>query len=108
MSDIVLQITADVFDLPVECPSVSETSTLGAAMNAAVGLGYWSDYPAVVAGMTSVRKAVLPIPRNRDLYARLHDGVYRKMYGRMKPLFKELAGIARDFPEITRDGLDQE
>jgi sugar (pentulose or hexulose) kinase len=47
-----LQITADVFNLTVEVPSVNETGMLGAAMNAAVGLGYYPDYEAAVAGMT--------------------------------------------------------
>ena len=98
-SPIAVQIAADVFDLAVECPSVSETSALGAAMIAAVGLGYYPDYPAAVEGMTSLRATVQPIPRNRDLYARIYNGVYRRQYRQLRPLYKELAGVAADFPE---------
>ena len=98
-SEAAVQITADVFDLPVECPSATETSSLGAAMIAAVGLGYYPDYAAAAAGMTSIRKVVLPNPKNRDLYARLYERVYRRMYTRLKPLYKELSDIARQFPE---------
>jgi sugar (pentulose or hexulose) kinase len=94
-----VQIAADVFDLTVECPSVSETSALGAAMIAAVGLGYYPDYPAAVAGMTSLRQTVQPIPRNRDLYARIYNDVYRRQYRQLRPLYKKMAGIAADFPE---------
>jgi sugar (pentulose or hexulose) kinase len=98
-SKTAVQIAADVFNLPVECPSVSETSALGAAMIAAVGLGYYPDYEAAVTGMTSVRQVVQPIPRNRDLYAQLYERVYRKQYERLKPLYKEMAAIANQFPE---------
>ncbi len=98
-SRVAVQIAADVFDLTVECPSVSETSALGAAMIAAVGLGYYPDYETAVAGMTSLRQVVQPIPRNRDLYAQIYERVYRKQYGRLKPLYKEMAAIAKQFPE---------
>ncbi len=93
-SPTAIQITADVFDLNVECPSVSETSALGAAIIAAVGLGYYADYPAAVAGMTSIRQTVQPIPKNRDVYAQLYERVYRKMYRQLKPLYQDLADIA--------------
>lgn len=97
-SQTAVQIAADVFDLPVERPSVSETSALGAAMNAAVGLGYYPDYAAAVAGMTRIRQVVQPIPRNRDLYDHLYNRVYRRMYTQLKPLYQELWDIAAMFP----------
>jgi sugar (pentulose or hexulose) kinase len=101
-SQIAVQIAADVFDLTVECPSVSETSALGAAVIAAVGLGYYPDYAAAVEGMTSLRQTVQPNPKNRDLYARIYNGVYRKQYRQLRPLYKEMAAIAADFPEEMR------
>ncbi len=101
-SQAALQITADVFDLPVECPSVPETSALGAAMNAAVGLGYYPDYEAAVGGMTSIRRTIQPIPRNRDLYHHLYHRVYRKLYGRLEPLYRELRDITALFPAEMR------
>jgi sugar (pentulose or hexulose) kinase len=78
---------------------VSETSALGAALIAAVGLGYYPDYAAAVAGMTSLRAIVQPIPKHRELYARLYNDIYRKQYRQLRPLYKEMAGIAADFPE---------
>ena len=98
-SQVAVQIAADVFDLTVECPSVSETSALGAAVIAAVGLGYYPDYAAAVEGMTSLRQTVQPDPRNRDLYTRIYNGVYRKQYRQLRSLYKEMADIAADFPE---------
>ena len=66
-------------------------------MLAALGLGCYADYPAVVAGMTSIRETVLPIPRNRALYAQLYERVYRNMYAQLKPLYKNMADIAGKF-----------
>ena len=43
-SDEAMQITADIFGLTVERPHTYETSGLGAAINAAVGVGL---YPAI-------------------------------------------------------------
>lgn len=41
LSDAVMQSTADVFGVPTSCPHVYETSGLGAAIDAAVGLGMY-------------------------------------------------------------------
>ncbi len=97
-SDLVLQIAADVFDLPVERPRMLETTTLGAAMNAAVGLGYYPDYFCATKGMTGVAKTFTPISGNRDIYSHLYNQVYKKMYKRIHPLFKEMADVASRFP----------
>jgi sugar (pentulose or hexulose) kinase len=72
---------------------------LGAAMNAAVGLGYYPNYEAAVAGMTHIREVIQPIPRNRDLYEQLYNRIYRKMYSQLKPLYKDLADITEKFPK---------
>lgn len=98
-SQVALQIAADVFDLPVENLKVFESGLIGAAINAAVGLGYYRDYVSAANGMTAVRSVAKPIPRNREIYSELYHRVYKKMYGRQEPLFKELAGIAEMFPE---------
>ncbi|MCU0484867.1 MAG: FGGY-family carbohydrate kinase [Anaerolineales bacterium] len=97
-SRIALQITADVFNLPVEVPSVNETGMLGAAMNAAVGLGYYPDYQAAASGMTRIREIIHPIPHNCDLYDRLYHRIYRRVYKRVRPLYQELAAIIEEFP----------
>jgi sugar (pentulose or hexulose) kinase len=101
-SPTALQIAADVFDLPVERPAIAESALLGAAMNAAVGLGYYPDYPSAVSGMTRAGKIVQPVPRNRDIYGELYERVYRKLYGRLEPLYKEMWDIAERYPDEMR------
>jgi sugar (pentulose or hexulose) kinase len=98
-SKVVTQIAADIFDLPVEIPKAPETGSLGAAINAAVSLGYYPDYASAVNSMTGISSVATPIPRNRDIYSQLFNRVYKKMYRREQPLFKELLRITEMFPE---------
>ncbi len=51
-SDAAMQVTADIFGLPAERPHVYEASGLGAAINAAVGLGLHADHATAVRRMT--------------------------------------------------------
>jgi hypothetical protein len=53
-SDAAMQITANVFNLPTERPHLFETSGLGAAIVAAVGLGLHPDFATAVREMTRV------------------------------------------------------
>ncbi|UUZ53606.1 hypothetical protein LP419_33585 [Massilia sp. H-1] len=43
-SDAAMQLTADIFGLPTARPHIYETSGLGAAIDAAVGLGLYPDF----------------------------------------------------------------
>lgn len=92
-SDTAVQIAADVFGLPATRPAVRETSSLGAAIVAAVGLGHHPSFDAAVRAMTHAAPAVEPIPRNRALYRELHERVYRRIYTQLRPVFAELAQI---------------
>src|SRR5690606_1270863 len=51
-SDLALQLTADIFNLPVESPHTYETSGLGAAIDAMVGLGVQPDFETAIARKT--------------------------------------------------------
>ena len=92
-SDAAMQITADVFGMAAERPHTFETSALGAAIDAAVGLKLYSDFPSAVSGMTKTGRVFEPIKDNQKLYDELYKRVYLKMYGRLRPLFKEIRDI---------------
>ena len=92
-SDAAMQITADIFDLPAQRPHTYETSALGAAIDAAVGLGLHSDFPTAVREMTRITDVFEPIPKNRDLYHELFERVYLKIYGRLQPIYNEIRRI---------------
>ena len=92
-SDAAMQITADIFGLPTARPHIYETSGLGAAIDAAVGLKIYSDFPSAVKAMTRTGRVFEPIKENHSLYDNLYKRVYLKMYRQLKPLFKEIKDI---------------
>jgi sugar (pentulose or hexulose) kinase len=97
-SKAVMQITADVFGLPAQRPHTHETSVVGAAIDAAVGLKRYPDFERAVAAMTRVRDVFEPIKENVELYEKLYRHVYLKMYKKLLPLFKEIQKIT-GYPE---------
>ncbi|MEJ2642252.1 MAG: FGGY-family carbohydrate kinase, partial [Desulfosarcinaceae bacterium] len=90
-----MQITADIFDLPAQRPHTYETSALGAAVCAAVGLGLHTSYTAAIDAMTHVSRTFRPIAGNRDLYRDLFQRVYCKMYRRLAPIYRDIQKITR-------------
>lgn len=92
-SDAALQLTADVFGLPASRPHVYEASGLGAAIDAAVGAGIHADFTAAIREMTRVRDTFEPDARTHARYNELYDGVYKKLYGRLKPLYERMREI---------------
>ncbi len=92
-SDAAMQITADIFNLPAQRPHTFETSALGAAIDAAVGLKLHANFPAAVREMTRITDVFEPIPENRDLYNALFERVYLKMYRQLKPIYNEIRDI---------------
>ncbi len=92
-SNTALQITADVFGLPASTSHLYETSGLGAAMDAAVGLRLHPDFETAVAEMTRIGQTFEPDPARHRLYDALYRRVYKRMYTRLQPLYEEIRAI---------------
>ena len=92
-SDAAMQITADIFNLPAHRPHVYEASGLGAAINAAVGIGLHADFDTAITAMTHPGDRFLPNPANAEIYEQIYRRVYLKMYGRLKDFYKEIKRI---------------
>lgn len=79
-SPLWLSMIADSTGLPVIRGLSSEASALGAGMTAAVGAGWYADFPDAAAGMTRIAEQIDPVPGNfpawRELSAR-QAKVYR-------------------------------
>ncbi len=88
-----MQITADIFNLETSRPHTNETSALGAAINAAVGMGYYNDFPSAVAAMTRRGDLFVPDPDNAAIYSELYEKVYLKMYRHLQPLYEEIRDV---------------
>ncbi len=97
-SDQALQLTADIFGLPAIKPHTYETSGLGAAIDAAVGLGFYDDFPAAVSAMTHTGSLFEPDGQHHRIYDALYRRVYQKMYRRLKPLYEKIGEIT-GYPE---------
>ena len=92
-SDAAMQITADVFGLPTARPHVYEASGLGAAIDAAVGLGIYPDFGDAVREMTRVGRVFEPDRHVSKMYDDLYRRVYGQMYARLKPLYEQIRDI---------------
>ncbi|MEE4146457.1 MAG: FGGY-family carbohydrate kinase [Halieaceae bacterium] len=92
-SDEVMQITADIFGITAERPHTYETSGLGAAINAAVGAGFYPDHKTALEHMTHAGDRFEPIAGNVLIYDKLYKEVYRKIYRQLNPLYKSIRAI---------------
>jgi sugar (pentulose or hexulose) kinase len=92
-SAAVTQLTADVFGLPVARGRTHEASGLGAAIDAAVGLGIHRDIPTAVDAMVHIGEVRDPDPVNRSRYDELYREVYQRMYPRLRPLYRDIRRI---------------
>lgn len=92
-SDAAMQLTADIFGKPAIRPHTYETSGLGAAIDAAVGLGLHGDFKTAVSAMTHIGKTFEPVPHTHKMYDQLYHRVYRRMYGRLQPLYEAIRDI---------------
>ncbi len=92
-SDAALQLTADLFGLPASRPHTYEASGLGAAMDAAVGLGLHPDFETAVAEMVRLGDTFEPNAAHHEIYDALYRRVYKQMYRRLRPLYEEIREI---------------
>jgi sugar (pentulose or hexulose) kinase len=74
-------------------PHTFETSSLGAAIATAVGIGVYPDFSAAAANMTHAGDCFEPIVENKALYNDLFNNVYKKMYRQLKPSYATLRAI---------------
>ncbi len=91
-----MKITADIFGLPTSRPHIYEASGLGAAIDAAVGLGIYTDFKTAVQEMTHIGDTYEPDPKNHAIYDDLYNLVYLKLYKHLRPLYEELYKITHN------------
>jgi sugar (pentulose or hexulose) kinase len=82
------QIKADVCNLVVIMPSHREAAVMGAAMLAAVGVGYYPDIPTAAKAMARPGTRVEPDPARHRVYNTFFN-LYISLYETLKPLFPQ-------------------
>ncbi|WP_445448781.1 xylulokinase [Enterococcus faecalis] len=84
-----LQMQADIFNTEITCLTVEEGPGLGAAMLAAVGVGWFKDLPTCARTFVSYRKAATPNVENVAKYEKQY-ALYREVYPATKGICAEL------------------
>ena len=86
------QILADVLDCELATVNTTEGAAYGAALLAGVGARVWPDVDAACDAAIQIVDRVSPQPENVARYAEFY-GVYRRLYGALKPIFDRLTTL---------------
>jgi xylulokinase len=90
-SDLWCQIIADVCGIPVKRSGTVEASSLGAAMCAAAGAGWFRDVAAAAQAMKgAITREAEPCASRVRRYAGLLD-IYREIYPQLRQTYRKLA-----------------
>jgi sugar (pentulose or hexulose) kinase len=73
---------------------------LGAAIDAAVGLGLRPDFKTAMVKMTRLGNVFEPIQAKRKVYDELYSRVYQKMYAQLQPLYRDIQKIT-GYPRVN-------
>ncbi|HSL30853.1 MAG TPA: FGGY-family carbohydrate kinase, partial [Anaerolineales bacterium] len=84
------QIKADVTGLPVHVPEITETTALGAAFLALVGIGAYSTLTEASEQIVKIRERIEPDAAARSMYAESYER-YRQTYFALLPVFEDAA-----------------
>ena len=84
------QIKADVTGLPVNVPEITETTALGAAFLALVGVGAYATLSEASEHIVKIRECIEPAPLMESTYTEAYQR-YRQTYFALLPLFEEAA-----------------
>jgi len=85
-SPLWLQILADATGTTLSVPVATELGALGAAINAAVGIGIYPDYLTATATMVRIANRIVPNEGSRHAYDHAYY-LYRESYRALMPVF---------------------
>ncbi len=94
-SNEILQITANMFGLPVRRIQTNEACSLGAAMCAFVSLGTFDSYEEAARSMVHQKQEFLPDEQEHKLYQSIYNEVYCRYYKTLQPLHRRLIRLTR-------------
>ena len=84
------QIKADVTGLQVNVPQIMETTALGAAFLALVGVGAYATLTEVSEHVVKIHEHIEPDPATSSMYAEAYEQ-YRQTYFALLPVFEKAA-----------------
>jgi xylulokinase len=84
------QIKADVTGLQVNVPEITETTALGAAFLALIGIGAYSTLSEASEHIVKIRECIDPDPATQSAYTEAYER-YRQTYFTLLPVFEDAA-----------------
>lgn len=95
-NDIVAQITADIFNLPVKKTETVESCTLGAAISGFIAEGVFQNASEAKTAMIRYVKEFTPNKEAQEKYEYLYKKVYKKIYPRLNKTYSKLKEFSND------------
>jgi sugar (pentulose or hexulose) kinase len=87
-NDIICKMVADLFGIKVQRVQTFETSSLGAAISAAVGAGVYADFDQAIKGMVTYKSEFIPDTERHKKYLEVFRTKYSKLYkSRLKKFY---------------------
>ena len=84
-----------MFGVPVVRVQTYETSGLGAAICAFVGLKVYPDYDSAISAMVRTARVFEPDPETHYKYETIFKKVYCPVYARLKPVYKRIKKLKK-------------
>jgi len=94
-SDVWNQIFSDVLNVKLSVPHTPETTSLGAAICAAVGARIYNSFDEAVKKMVHVEKTYSPRKDRAEIYEELFTKCYLHIYGRLREVVMTSIRIAQ-------------
>jgi sugar (pentulose or hexulose) kinase len=84
-----------MFGLPVYRVQTYETSGLGAAMTAFVGMGEFKSINEAIENMVHYGDCFKPNLKDHKTYMEIYNRIYSKVYKRLKPMYHNIRDILK-------------
>lgn len=94
-SDEIVQMTSDMFNLPVKRIQTHEACGIGASLVAFVAKGIYQNVDEALSHMVQDKDVFEPNKENHEKYMKYFN-VYKKLYKRLDPLFVEIKEILKN------------
>lgn len=91
-----LQMQADIFNIPITSLKNEQGPGLGAAMIAAIGVGWFDSFQECAENFVQLAETYKPIKSNVTKYKKLYD-VYRQIYSQTANLSHQLIRLRQDY-----------
>jgi len=88
-SDEIMQISADMFGLPVRRIQTHEASGLGSSLVGFVAMGEFKDVKEATKAMIHVKDTFYPNKETHEFYVNMYNKTYSKIYKRLEHIYAE-------------------